>query len=403
MKLAYLLNTYPQTSTTFIRREIRGIEAEGEPVTRFAIRRWDKTLVEPTDVEEQAKTEYLLSGNVAGLLVSLLLALATNLPRLIGVLPLWWQVRTAAGDGGVRHIAALLEAIHFVRRARALGITHVHAHFSTNATTVAMLARRMGGPAYSFTVHGPEELDHPPSNAIAPKTAHAAMVVAITSFCRSQLWRWTGVEHWDKVRIVGCGADFAALEASRVEPLPGYDFCCIARLAEQKGLPVLVHAFDLLAQRGIRPRIALIGDGDLRPMLEREIARLGLGEQISLLGSRNGATVAAQLRAAKAMVLPSFAEGLPVVIMESLAVGTPVVTTAIAGVPELVDASCGWVVPAGSAEHLADAMVEALAVDPERRAAMGAEGRRRALAGYDVRRNAARLLAYLRACEGAAA
>ena len=107
MKLAYLLNTYPQTSTTFIRREIRGIEAEGEPVTRFAIRRWDKTLVEPTDVEEQAKTEYLLSGNVAGLLVSLLLALATNLPRLIGVLPLWWQVRTAAGDGGVRHIAAL--------------------------------------------------------------------------------------------------------------------------------------------------------------------------------------------------------------------------------------------------------------------------------------------------------
>jgi len=122
-----------------------------------------------------------------------------------------------------------------------------------------------------------------------------------------------------------------------------------------------------------------------------------------LLGSRDGATVAAQLRAAKAMVLPSFAEGLPVVIMESLAVGTPVVTTAIAGVPELVDASCGWVVPAGSAEHLADAMVEALAVDPERRAAMGAEGRRRALAGYDVRRNAARLLAYLRACEGAAA
>ena len=140
-----------------------------------------------------------------------------------------------------------------------------------------------------------------------------------------------------------------------------------------------------------------------RDELARGVERLGLGGQVTLLGSRGGADVAAQLRASAAMVLPSFAEGLPVVIMESLAVGTPVVTTAIAGVPELVDASCGWVVPAGSAEHLADAMVEALAVDPERRAAMGAEGRRRALAGYDVRRNAARLLAYLRACEGAAA
>jgi hypothetical protein len=198
------MNTYPVTSSTFIRREIEAIEARGQGVVRFAVRRWSDRLIEPDDVAEQQRTEYLLTGNVPALIGSALLELVTNSLRLIAVLPLWWHVYRAAGGGLVRHVAYLLQAIRFRRRAAALGIEHVHAHFSTNAAGVAMLAHALGGPRYSFTVHGPDELVEPARNALARKVGRAAFVAAISDYCRMRI-EGEAPRCADKIRVIRCG------------------------------------------------------------------------------------------------------------------------------------------------------------------------------------------------------
>ncbi|MDP1025588.1 glycosyltransferase family 4 protein [Sphingomonas sp. KR1UV-12] len=394
MNIAYLVNRYPTVSHTFVRREIAGIEAEGHQVTRFSIRAGPDDLPDPADRAERDRTIVVLQRPL-----SLLLGIGRHLlSRPDRVLAAWRASGTMVPrsiKGIVTRTAYLAEACRIADAMAAAGVRHLHAHFGTNPAAVARMTHLLSGVPYSFTVHGPDEFDEPRQLDLAGKIADAKFVVAISDYGRSQLCRWVEVDRWPRIVVVRCGVDLSAIDRADGQATPGHDFCAVARLAPQKGLPILIEALGILRRSGLSPRVAIVGDGPLRTTLEREAARIGVGDQLTLLGSRGGADVAAQLRAAKAMVLPSFAEGLPVVLMESLAVGTPVVTTAVAGIPELVDAGCGWVVPAGSAQALADAMAAALATAPERLADMGAEGRRRVERAHDARENARALLAHM--------
>ncbi len=394
MNIAYLVNRYPTVSHTFIRREIAGIEAAGHRVLRFSIRAAPGDLPDHADRAERDHTVVVLT-RPAALLLGMVRRLAMRPARGWAA---WRASRTMVPRGmksPVTRIAYLAEACRIAAAMEAADVTHLHAHFGTNPAAVARMTHLLSGIPYSFTVHGPDEFDEPRQLDLAGKIADAKFVVAISDYGRSQLCRWVDVDLWPRIVVVRCGVDLAAIDRADGEAAAGHDFCGVARLAPQKGLPILIEALAILRDRGLAPRVALVGDGPLRDTLTREAARLGLSEQLTLLGSRDGAGVAAQLRAARAMVLPSFAEGLPVVIMESLAVGTPVITTAVAGIPELVDAGCGWVVPAGSAQALADAMAAALATDTGRLKAMGAEGRIRVEHAHDASRNAARLLSHM--------
>ena len=389
MKLAYLLTSYPMTSTTFIRDEIAAIEAAGQPVIRFANKPWATPLVDPEDVAERARTEYLLTA--AGALAALAEAVAA-LPALIAALPLWRRVYAQAGEGLARHIGYLVQALAFRRRARAAGVDHVHVHFSTNAATVAMLARAMGGPAYSFTVHGPDELVAPARASMADKVVHAAFVVAITDYCRGRVAA-EAPDHADKVIVVPCGIDLAKFEPVTAGSAQRDRLVCVGRLCANKA-QVLIPTV-IAAVRDAHPvvRIDLVGDGEARGEIEAEIARHGVGDNVRILGWANAETVRAEIGGAAALLLPSLAEGLPIVIMEALAMGRPVITTRIAGIPELVDAGCGWIVPPGEAAPLVEALRAFLATSDVDRAALGAEGRRRIEARHDVRKSAAMLLA----------
>jgi glycosyltransferase involved in cell wall biosynthesis len=169
----------------------------------------------------------------------------------------------------------------------------------------------------------------------------------------------------------------------------------VGRLSEQKGQLLLLEAAAEVAATAPDFRLTLVGDGELRAPTERRIAELGLGDVVEITGWADEAEVRRRILAARALVLASFAEGLPVVIMEAMALRRPVISTWVAGIPELVDADCGWLVPAGDAGALAGAMRAALSAPPERLAAMGRAGRARVEARHDQRAEARRLLALI--------
>ena len=242
-------------------------------------------------------------------------------------------------------------------------------------------------------MHGPDEFDAPIALSLAAKIEAAAFVVAISSYGRSQLMRWTRPSHWHKIAIVRCGVDASFLDA-RPAPMPAksHELVCVARLSAQKGLPLLIAACDQLRSEGEPFTLTIIGDGEMRSELEADIRRRRLDDIVTLAGARSSAEIREQLRSARAFVLPSFAEGLPVVLMEALALSRPVVTTAIAGIPELVDDTCGWLIPAGSEDALVGAIKAALHASDEELTTKGAVGRDRVLRLHDAQANARLLM-----------
>lgn len=405
MKIGYVLNTYPRPSHSFIRREIQALEALGHEVSRLAMRGDTAPLVDAGDRAEAARSLRVLEQGLPRLLAALG-AEGARAPRAFGrALRLALRCGAAGACSGVpgtggrlRHMVYLLEAAFVARQARATGLQHLHAHFGTNAATVALLAAELSGLPFSFTVHGPEEFDAPRALSLGLKADRAAFTVAISSFGRSQLMRWTTPAQWSRLQVVHCGIDPARF----ADPLPmpkglpegggTARLVAIGRLSEQKGQLLLIEALAMAVARTPELHLTLVGDGELRAPIEAAIARHGLQAQVRLAGWLDEAGVRAELAAAHALVLPSFAEGLPMVVMEAMAAARPVLGTSIAGMPELVrPQETGWLVPAGDVAGLAEAMIELAATPTAALAAMGQAGRARVLARHDVGREAAKL------------
>ncbi|GGY43978.1 glycosyltransferase [Parvularcula lutaonensis] len=386
-KVAYLLNTYPVPSGTFIRREIAALEGLGLPVTRYAVRPWDDQLVDPQDQAERDKTHYILNQGAVAILKA---SLGTALRAPVRFLKALGATGTLAKGRGLRAFAYLAEACYLRERTKTDGITHVHAHFGTNAAAVAMLCHLLGGPRYSFTVHGPDELHEAPLNAFEIKIAHADFVAAITDFARAELLRIGGYQYADKIDVIPCGLDLGDFGAQATAPEKPH-FVCVGRLCPQKAQRLIPEAVAPIAKDHPDLHIELIGDGDDRPLIEAAIKRHGLERNITLTGWADNKKVRERILASRALLLPSFAEGLPIVIMEAFALRRPVISTYIAGIPELLDSQCGWIVPAGSVTKLRRAIEEAIIASPKSIEAMGREGRARIEARHQVQQAARRL------------
>lgn len=393
MRVAYLVNKYPAASHSFIRREIRAVEAQGTDIVRFTVR-YPKLveLPDPRDREELAKTTALLHHGVIRLLFAAFKAVLLHPVSGLRGLLIAFSKGAFHPKELVRRTAYFAEAAVLAEHISARRIDHIHAHFGTNPATVARIASTIAGVSYSFTVHGPDEFDAPRQLDLAGKIADCAFCVAISSFGRSQLMRWSDFAHWPKIAVVRCGVDDSFLNDIGDGSMPEAPrLCTVARLSAQKGVPLLLAAAVLLKDRRLDFRLTIVGDGEMRHEIEAQIELHGLGDHVTLAGWASSDAVVAHLREARAMVLPSFAEGLPVVIMEALALGRPVITTSIAGIPELVDGACGWLVPAGSIEKLAQAMAEALAASPANLSEMGQVGRQRVVQLHDASLNGAEL------------
>lgn len=400
IRVAYLINQYPGVSHTFIRREILALEEAGATVLRFAQRGWNDHVADPVDVQERDRTRYLLKGGAKPLLMAMLASLFGQPARFVATLREALKLSRGGDRGLPFYLIYFAEAVLLARWLRESRAQHLHAHFGTNSAVVAQLAARLAGIGFSVTLHGPEEFDMPAAICLADKVHASRFVVAVSSFGRSQIYRWIERSHWPKVKVVHCGldkrfhADLPPEDVSRLD----VDFVCVGRICEQKGQLLLVQALAVLKSRGVRARLMLAGDGPMRADVERRAQELGVAEQMTITGWISSEQVRQSLLRSRAMVLPSFAEGLPVVIMEAMALRRPVISTFVAGIPELVQTGrTGWLVPAGDVDVLADAMQRSLAVSDAEWLVMGEAARERVLERHDIDTEAGKLLRHFHA------
>ncbi|MBK6005159.1 glycosyltransferase [Ramlibacter ginsenosidimutans] len=380
MRVAYLVNQYPKVSHSFIRREILALEAMGVAVLRIASRGWSDTIVDEADHEERRKTQYLLRDGLGPLLAASARAMLASPGRFLRAAQLAVRMARMSPRPAPVHLAYLAQACLMRELLLREGVAHVHAHFGTNPAEVAMLCAELGGPPFSFTVHGPEEFDAPAGLHLSEKIERAAFVAAVSSFGRSQLFRWVPHAQWPKVKVVRCGIEQRFAEPGPVVSNDSRMLVCVGRLCEQKGQALLLAAARDMAARGLDFELVLAGDGEMRGELQDLIDAYGLGDRVRITGWVSGDEVRSLLLQSRGLVLASFAEGLPVVIMEAMALARPVISTLIAGIPELVrPGQEGWLVPAGDCSALARACTELLLADPRRLEKMGLSARERVL------------------------
>jgi colanic acid/amylovoran biosynthesis glycosyltransferase len=383
LKLAYFVNQYPKVSHSFIRREILALERLGFDVQRIALRGWDGPLPDQEDRRERETTKYVLRGGVLALLLPTLCVLLRSPLRFFGAIRLAVKMARDSDRPLPYHLIYVAEACRILPWLRAFGARHVHAHFGTNSAEVTMLVRALRGPSYSFTVHGPDEFMRP--IGLGEKIQQSAFVVAVSSFGRSQIYLRSRPEDWAKVNVVHCGLERAFYDVPPVPPPKALRFVCVGRLCEAKGQMLLIEAAAKLAVKFPELELILAGDGPMRREIEKLIEKHGLGQSVRITGWISSEQVRAEILAARALVLPSFAEGLPIVIMEAMALRRPVLTTYIAGIPELVrPGENGWLFPAGSLDELVNAMENCLRLPADDLQRLGDAAHRRVVARHAI-------------------
>lgn len=385
LRVAYLVNQYPKVSHSFIRREIHALERQGVAVERYALRGWDGDLADIEDHAERRRTRYVLERAALPVLAAVLTTLVRAPGKFAAALALALRMSRRSDRPWFYHLIYFAEACRIARWLRETGAPHLHAHFGTNSAEVAMLAHAVGGPPYSFTVHGPEEFDRAAFLGLGEKIRRAAFVVGISSFTRSQLFRWVERSQWDKIEVVHCGLESGFYAGPAPRAPGGRRLVCVGRLSEQKGHLLLLAAMRQVFNRGCTFDLVLVGDGELRCAVEELVSSFDLARHVRITGWVGGTEVRTELEAARALVLPSFAEGLPVVIMEAMVLRRPVITTFVAGIPELVrPGENGWLVPAGDVDALVDAIIACIDADGDSLERMGELARERVLARHDV-------------------
>ncbi|HEX5192364.1 MAG TPA: glycosyltransferase [Solirubrobacteraceae bacterium] len=399
MRIAYLLDQYPAISHTFILREVVGLRDRGVEVDTFSIRSSNpQHLLAREDMDEYKRTFALLPISPSALVARHALAFArAPKPYFQGLLG---ALKIARGHPrrSLWQLFYFAEAVLVWHAMRKRGLRHVHAHFTSPAADVAMLVAALGGGAsngwtWSFSAHG-SDIHETDQRLLAEKVRRASLVVCVSDFGRSQLLTLVDERHWSKVKVVRCGLERTPAQPRQVAadaqatPL---NLLNVGRMVRLKGQSVLLEAVALLRQRGVAVHLTIVGDGPLWSDLHERVERLQLGTSVSFAGYVGQDEIGEFYAAADVFCLPSFREGLPVVLMEAMASGLPVIASGIMGIPELVEPGhSGLLVAPGRADLLADA-VAALADDPAKRHQFGEHGRRRVLTEFDLADSVARL------------
>ena len=407
LRVAYVMSRFPKLTETFVLFEMLAVERQGVEIELFPLLRERTTTMHPEAISLVDRARFLpfLSWSIIRSQLWFLRHRPRRYLRTIGdvVRGTWGSPNFLIGGLGI-----LPKVAHAARLMRAAGVDHVHCHFANHPALAGYIINRLVGLPYSFTAHGSDL--HVDRHMLCEKVAAARFVVAISDDNRRVILDACPAAD-GRVRVIHCGVDTSVFRPADsghpplAMPADGapLDILAIGTLQEVKGQSVLVDACRVLAGRGITVRARLVGDGPDRSMLERRVAAANLGGRVQLLGVRTHGEIAALLASTDVLVAPSVPtregrrEGIPVVLMEAMASGLPVVASRLSGIPEIVrDGENGRLFPAGDATALADALGE-LAADPALRQRLGLAARATVLLEFDIETNAARLIDAIRA------
>jgi colanic acid/amylovoran biosynthesis glycosyltransferase len=393
MKLGYLVSQYPALSHTFILHEVRALRRRGVDIRMVSVRRCDRPLsaLNPAEAEEAARTFSVMG---AGVLRALLANLRTLVRHPLGYargLTYAWRLSRGTPRLIAMYTAYFLEGVVAGDYFEQQGVSDIHTHFSS---TVLLLLSRTFRVRYSFTAHGSGEFVDVVGFHLAEKVAGATFVATVSQYGMSQVMNASHPEHWHKIVVLPLGVDVEAFRARGPrQRCPGeFRLISVGRLSAPKGYPILVEAVSLLRERGRAVTLTLVGEGDQRGVVESSIALHGLGEWVRLAGACNHEQIVDYYDRSDAFVLSSFLEGVPVVLMEAMAMELPCIATWITGIPEIIERDAeGLLVPPASASAIADA-VERLMDDPEAAQRLGAAARAKVVGRYHLERNVAHLV-----------
>jgi colanic acid/amylovoran biosynthesis glycosyltransferase len=389
-KMAYLVNHYPAVPHTSIFNEIKQLRAQGFDISTVSINACDRPpeRLPECEREERNRTFYVKPAGLPEALRSIIQT-AIGQPSW-----LWRGLRFTIGLGGEsKRFCYFVEALMIGAWMKKRGLRHLHVHSGMAAASVAMIVAKTFPVTYSLTIHGPEEFYDVAKFYLTEKVRAASLVCCIGSFARSQMMKNSPDNQWHKFRVVPLGVDPLKFTPSRRRPASAavsaapFEILCIGRLVAAKGQHILIAAVKSLIDEGRSVRLRLVGGGPERPGLERTIAAEGLGDCVILEGEINQDEVPGFLRRADVFALASLAEGIPVALMEAMAMEIPCVSTMIAGIPELIRSEIdGLLVFPSDIGGLADAL-RRLIDEPDTRRRIGKAGRLRVIDRYNLENN----------------
>jgi len=439
MRVAYVTGEYPRATDTFIQREVAGLRARGIEVETFSVRKpGDEQIVGIEQAQERQRTTYLLPTNPLTLLKSHCRLLARSPKNYLKGCKLAWESRQQTGFQGILYqLFYFAEAGILAYQLNQSQTQHLHNHFGSSSGSVAMLAAELGGFSYSFTLHGSYIFFEPYRWRLDTKIEKALFVSCISHFCRSQGMMFAAPEHWSKMHVIHCGIDpnlfqqvmpagqAAQLNSVREDPAqgnpaqgnpvydarsdlshqldseakPGENLLYVGRLAAGKGLPMLFESLVALKSSHPNCRLTVVGDGPDRHNLETLVDAMALGDRVTFAGYQSQSDVRRYLTQVDIFILPSFSEGVPVVLMEAMAAGVPVIATRVGGIGELVDDGInGYLAIPGDSQSLTQHL-DTLLKDPQRRAEFGAKGRDKVAQEFNIYSEVERLYKVLKAAK----
>jgi len=382
--IAYLNTRYPALSHTFIENEIRAVRDEGVEVHTFSIRRpAPGDLLSRHHRDAERETFYILDG-IFSFIKSIFHGLLKPL-RFMSCLIFSQKISPPGLEMRSLHLIYAMESIRLALEMSRRNLRHIHVHMANNGATVALLACIYDkGLEYSMTIHGSDEFFHVDRFYLKIKTERARFVRCISHFCKAQIMIWSNPDKWADYHIVHCGVDAGRFSMKQDQSDKKFTILFVGRLEPIKGLIVLFEAVKRLTNAGIDCRLDIVGDGPLNDVLLKKAMQIGLLERVAFNGPVGQDEIMDHYDRAHALVISSFMEGIPVVLMEAMAKGLAVVATNVGGITELVeDGSNGFVVPAGSVDHLYDAL-KRLADDHELTVKMGIQGRKKVVEEFSI-------------------
>jgi colanic acid/amylovoran biosynthesis glycosyltransferase len=401
MKIAYLCSEYPAISHTFIMREVEAMRRRGAEISTFSIRRTNPAnLLCRADRAACESTFAILPPSWPRLIGAHLRLALTKPAAYLSVLVESLRLAPAGLRGLLWQLFYFVEAVAMWNECRRRRIRHIHVHFANVSADVALLASRIGSEveprqpwSWSFTMHGPTEFFDVRHYRLAEKLRHARFVVCISDFARSQLMALSEPRAWSKLTVVHVGIpidQFTPLDDGDPS-FTAHNVLCIGRLVPEKGQAVLIEAVARLAERDESASVIFAGEGPQRIPLESLAERLGVADRVSFRGAVGQEELHALYEEASVFCLPSFSEGVPVVLMEAMAMRVPVISTTITGIPELIeDGRSGLLVPPGRPDRLAEALQRLLA-DESLRRELGSAGREKVIEEFNAAASAAQL------------